>query len=188
MNIMKNLNGIDSLKFIMAIIIIGVHSCIFEELGNGYWEMIVKNITYLCVPTFFVISSFFFFKKIRMLNSIAEKKKQLWHFEKRLMLLYTFWIVVQLPYVIYVQKYHELSDIIRFLRDIFFGSTFIASWFMGAMITGMPIVFMLSKNRFSKVLVTGLLCVVYMFVCQDISWGGWLIGIERMLQVLNYHF
>ncbi|WP_073345995.1 acyltransferase family protein [Bacteroides congonensis] len=97
---MRNLNGIDLLKFIMSIIIVGVHSCVFEMLANDYFGVLINNISNVCVSTFFVISSFFFFCKVRSLTTTKEKNRQLLMFEKRTLFLYLFWIVVQLPYMV----------------------------------------------------------------------------------------
>ncbi len=57
---------------------------------------------------FFVISSFFFFRKVRSLTTTKEKNRQLLMFEKRTLFLYLFWIVVQLPYIIYFVNIHFL--------------------------------------------------------------------------------
>lgn len=70
---MKNLNGIDLLKFIMSIIIVGVHSCVFEMLAKDYFGVLINNISNVCVPTFFVISSFFFFRKVRSLTTLKKR-------------------------------------------------------------------------------------------------------------------
>lgn len=87
---MRNLNGIDLLKFIMSIIIVNVHSCVFETLANDYWGGLIKTVSNVCVPTFFVISSFFFFRKVRSLTTTKEKNRQLLMFEKRTLFLYLF--------------------------------------------------------------------------------------------------
>lgn len=70
---MRNLNGIDLLKFIMSIIIVNVHSCVFETLANDYWGGLIKTVSNVCVPTFFVISSFFFFRKVRSLTTLKKR-------------------------------------------------------------------------------------------------------------------
>lgn len=159
---MKNFNGIDLLKFIMSIIIVGVHSCVFETLANDYWEVFIKNISNVCVPTFFVISSFFFFRKMRSLKNTKEKNKQLVMFEKRTLFLYLFWIVVQLPYIIYLRKYSFPYLGLSMIKDIFLGETFIASWFLGAMIVGMPIVYIINRNRLGIIALIISLIYVYL--------------------------
>lgn len=87
---MRNLNGIDLLKFIMSIIIVGGHSCVFEMLANDYFGVLINNIFNVCVSIFFIISSFFFFRKVRSLTTTKEKNRQLLMFEKRTLFLYLF--------------------------------------------------------------------------------------------------
>ena len=160
---MKNLNGIDLLKFIMSIIIVGVHSCVFEMLAKDYFGVLINNISNVCVPTFFVISSFFFFRKVRSLTTTKEKNRQLLMFEKRTLFLYLFWIVVQLPYIIYLRKYSFPYLGISMLKDIFLGETFIASWFLGAMIVGMPIVYGVNRQWARNVIVL-IISVIYVYM------------------------
>ena len=105
----------------------------------------IKPLGSLAVPEFFVISSFLFFIKARK-NGFSFDV--LWNFLKRLVLLYLFWVIVWLP-IILIQNDYGKEGIINgvgfFVRDFFFGHTFDASWFLGALITGMPIVWLLGK-------------------------------------------
>lgn len=107
----------------------------------------------MAVPTFFVISSFLFFRKARY----AEKQWNLvCHYVKRLALLYLFWCLVWSP-IIYIQKdyFHPISATVPLLlvRDFFLGSMFDASWFLGALLVGVPIVWGLSRLFRKDVLV-----------------------------------
>lgn len=69
-------------------------------------------------------------------------------FSKRLLLLYGFWCVVWSP-IVYIQKdyLHDFSllSIVLLVRDFFFGSIFDASWFLGALLVGVPLVWLLVK-------------------------------------------
>lgn len=170
---MRNLNGIDLLKFIMSIIIVSVHSCVFEILANDYLGGLIKTVSNVCVPTFFVISSFFFFRKVRSLTTTKEKNRQLLMFEKRTLFLYLFWIVVQLPYIIYLRKYSFPYLGLSMLKDIFLGETFVASWFLGAMIVGMPIVYGVNKKTSGCIIVliiSALYVYVYTYSMLSESW------------------
>lgn len=78
----------------------------------------------------------------------SENQRQvLFHFWHRLVLLYLFWIIVWSPIILMQKQYHHygLEGILLFVRDFFFGNTFDASWFLGALIVGVPIVYGLSK-------------------------------------------
>lgn len=140
---MRSFNGIDCLKYIMACLIVGVHTCLYEHYDSSM-GILFNNIVNACVPTFFVISSFFFFNKLQKMKLLRDKLKALFLFERRTILLYVFWILPQLPYIIYINKYPLLYTPLYLCKDFFCGQTFIASWFLGAMITGMPLVFLIN--------------------------------------------
>lgn len=133
-------NGIDLMKFIMAIVIVSIHTQMYTVLGQ--WYLVFQD---HAVPLFFAFSSFFFFKKIRKSNNRKESWDVLLHFEKRINLLYLFWIVVLMPAILYwwhTEYLHlPLIDLfLRFLKEYFLGSQFGAAWFFGSLIVAMPIV------------------------------------------------
>lgn len=70
---MKNLNGIDLLKFIMSIIIVGVHSCVFEMLAKDYFGVLINNISNVCVPTFLLYLLFSFSARCVALQQLKKR-------------------------------------------------------------------------------------------------------------------
>ena len=118
-----------------------------------FQNYVILPIENLAVPSFFVISSFLFFRKARY----AECQMNLvLHFMKRLCVLYLFWCVVWSP-IIYLQKeyFHPITVWVPLyiIRDFFFGSMFDASWFLGALLVGVPVVCGLSRLLKKDVLV-----------------------------------
>lgn len=73
----------------------------------------------------------------------------LWHYEKRLLKLYCFWIIVLSPAILFCwhKEYLDfsLTTPYLFIRNFFFAYQFGASWFFGALIVGVPIVYGLNK-------------------------------------------
>lgn len=140
----KLIPGLDVMKFIMAFLIVDIHVKGYLITPPLIQQNVVFPIEGLAVPEFFVISSFLFFSKIRR----SENKNQvLFHFLHRLILLYLFWIVVWSPIILIQKRYHHygLEGIVIFVRDFFFGNTFDASWFLGALIVGVPMIYGLSR-------------------------------------------
>ena len=120
----------------------------------------------MAVPLFFVISSFLFFRKARYAEQLSGV---LLHFVKRLAILYLFWCVVWIP-IIYIQKdyFHPMSAWIPIylVRDFFFGSMFDASWFLGALLVGVPLVTLLMK--YTKEWVGIIVCfIAYQFATSS---------------------
>lgn len=134
-------NGIDLMKFLMAIVIVSIHVQLHTVLGQWYLRFQDH-----AVPLFFVFSSYFFFKKMRerVLN-VKDMWKGLLDFEKHCNLLYIFWIVALSPVVLYWwhSEYLHLQPVelvLQFVKEYMLGSQFGASWFLGALIVATPIV------------------------------------------------
>lgn len=133
-------------------------------------DYVIHPIESLAVPTFFVISSFLFFRKTRY----AESQSGLvLHFMKRLCILYLFWCVVWSP-IIYIQKdyLHPMTALVPLyiVKDFFFGNMFDASWFLGALLVGVPMVWGLSRvfKRDFLVLIIPLLVYLYLQYVKDL--------------------
>lgn len=141
----KLISGLDVLKFVLAIFIVNIHLKPFMYAPD-WLRNIVNILSSFAVPAFFTISSFLFFRKIP--NERFEFGKQLFHFCKRLAILYLFWCIVWSP-IVYLQKdyLHDFSffSILLLIKDFFFASVFDASWFLGALLVGVPLVYLLTR-------------------------------------------
>lgn len=147
-NMKTNFNGLDLLKFLMALVVVMIHVKPNEpsELLNLVFTPLIK----VSVPLFFVISSFLFFLK---LNSIPSKNllgggKNITHFVSRSAKLYLAWFIIDLFYVIARKPYIQLGfpeGVLEFFKDLFLGSTFPGSWFISALVVAVTIIFFLSK-------------------------------------------
>ena len=141
---MDRYDSFDALKFILSIFIVAIHT---EFLGDYVYPFVR-----IAVPIFFMISSYLFFHKHREYDF-----KAFIHFLKRNLQLYLFWFVVLLPITLYARKYFfagfflGLKDLIC---DFFFGSTFLASWYIVAQIIAIAWIFLLSKKANNIVLLS----------------------------------
>lgn len=68
-----------------------------------------------------------------------------------------------MPYIIYLRKYSFPYLGLSMLKDIFLGETFVASWFLGAMIVGMPIVYGVNKKRVGYIIAL-IISVIYVYI------------------------
>ena len=70
-------------------------------------------------------------------------------YEKRLLKLYCFWIIALSPVILicWHKEYLDLSfySLYLFIRNFFLAYEFGASWFFGALIVGVPIVYLLTR-------------------------------------------
>ena len=173
----------DIVKFIMALMIVAIHSNLFP--------MVLYPWLRLAVPMFFIISSYFFFGNLRKLETDKEKKQRLYKYVKRNLILYAFWFVVLLPYTLCVQQYFDngiLIGIIKFIKSLLFGSTFPASWFIQASIVSVTVVFFASKKiKNGYLLVLSLL--IYCFAVFRSSYWSVIEDVTLINRVYNgYQF
>ncbi len=163
----RQYDGIDIAKAILCVFIMLIH---LNPFRGG--ENCIYPIVRIAVPLFFVFSSYFFFSKITF--SWVQDKAIVKRFVLRNLKLYAFWFVVLLPHTIQYKHYYEL----RFLgifetmpRDIFFASTFGASWFIMALIEGMLIVYCLRKI-IPQWAIVALSFLFYLFCCMYTNYYG----------------
>lgn len=132
---------------------------------------IISPLHEVAVPLFFVISAFLFFRKYRESEC---KLRTLWHFWKRLVVLYLFWCIVWSP-IIYLKKdyFHPISGATPLLmvKDFLFSSMFGASWFFGALLVCVPIVVVLIRVQRNR-LVWLFPLLVYTCLHQQIDGGA----------------
>ena len=78
----SGINGFDVLKFVMALMIVAIHTKVYnDQVFRVFFWPAVR----CAVPVFFILSSFFYFKKQRANN--FDYRKML-HFVKRICILY----------------------------------------------------------------------------------------------------
>lgn len=126
----KQFAGLDVLKFCMALLVVSIHARLFKEIGWLY--DFVHPLKYSAVPIFFVISSYLFFSRDQI------GLKALGHYLKRLGMFYLFWFVLLLPVTLRIRGW---SSLVGFLYNLSLGSTFRGSWFIMALLIGIPIIY-----------------------------------------------
>ena len=176
----ENGNKYDILKLVLAILIVGIHS---SKAG-----MILRPVLRLAVPLFFMISSYLFFLKQGTLNSWQERLKGLKKYAKRILLLYLFWFVLLLPFTIYYREWYVdfgLEKIVTIARSFFFGSTFVASWFLMASLMGVVIVWLLSRLKVKNSWIIVIGAVAYVLCCMVSNYYSLLSNSPRFTAAYN---
>jgi surface polysaccharide O-acyltransferase-like enzyme len=176
----KNGNKFDILKFVLAILIVCIHS---TKAG-----MILRPVFRLAVPLFFMISSYLFFLKQSTLNSKQDKYKGLKKYAKRILLLYLFWFLLLLPFTIYYREWYINFDhekLITIARSFFFGSTFIASWFLMASLIGVTIVWVLSQLKVKTSWIIAIGLVIYVLCCIVSNYYSLISSCPRFIVAYN---
>lgn len=164
----KQLNGggYDVLKYLMALLIVAIHSKAFY---GEYSSVFLKPLTEIAVPVFFILSSFFYFLK---LNNSENRWSILSTYLKRIGILYMFWFCVNLPVILHYKHYfiqNGIMDIFRLLSDIVLRTTYSGSWFLSATALAIVIYTIVSNSKFVKwILVTLSIALLFYINCIDV--------------------
>lgn len=173
MQAVKTDSRFDVLKFAMAMMIVALHTML--------WPDVLLPWLRIAVPVFFIISSYFFFKKVNKATSSREARSYLLVFVKRSAILYLFWFVVLLIPTIIMRRWFDygfLPGVAKMVLGILFDSSFVASWFITANIIGTCVIFYF--RRFKIVgFILGL--ALYLVCCASSSYYGAFPGFNSWL-------
>jgi hypothetical protein len=134
------------------------------------------------VPTFFVISSFLFFRGYFLLSASDGRSKgieKLLHFLKRLLILYLFWFIVWLPWIIKEKEllHHNMWENFGILiHGFFFSYTFHGSWFISGLLIAVTFVWFFDRYKLY------LLIPIVFFFCYGFLNGWYLPELYMFLQ------
>lgn len=99
-NVKKQFFAADIYKFICALLVASIHTQLMMDINEPIGFFIVKILSRLAVPSFFVLSGFFFFRKITFhcgkIKNCKENIHKLFTYEKRIIILYLIWTVIYL--------------------------------------------------------------------------------------------
>lgn len=154
----QNNSVFDIAKFMMALMVVAIHNRLYPELLFPWIRM--------AVPLFFVMSSYFLFEKLNRLTTESEKDRAVYQYIVRNFKLYLFYSVLFFP--IYAKDQQWFVDgiargLVLMVREVIFGSTFTASWFITACIIGTLLVYYGGKYVSDGVLIA-ISLAVYIFI------------------------
>ena len=125
-------NGIDLFKFIMAVVVVAIHTHPFENCTNSDFLKIYELMVNMAVPFFFLASGYFLGMKMNW--SFAENLddtnriiKQL----KKIIQMYLIWTVLYLPLAIYhfiSLKTIPIKAVLIYIRGFLFIGEQYNSW------------------------------------------------------------
>ena len=144
----KSYNSIDLVKFIWSLLIIVIHSQPLLEFSDAANYIFNSSVCRLAVPFFFIVSGFFFANGLEKTNN---KQKYFLFYEKKLIILYLFWQIINLPLniLIYVEKYPH-AGVIKYVfllcRTIFLCGNGV-TWYILAMAEAAVVLYLINKFR-----------------------------------------
>ncbi|MBQ0164440.1 MAG: acyltransferase [Bacteroidales bacterium] len=153
----------DILKITLAVLIVALHT---RPLSNDF-----QPILRLAVPIFFIMTSFFFYNKVKDLGK-EETNAALGKFVCRNLLLYLFWFIVLIPVTLYRHNWFDsgiVMGLARMIRSFLFGSTFAASWFITSSVIAVTLTTFISR-RCKNVWLLILSLLAYLFCSLDANY------------------
>lgn len=161
----KNMSLVDIFKLLFAIGIVAIHSKLF--IGNSIYEWVFLHAALrLAVPFFFCTSGYFFYLSLKKGNSI---KQVTYKYLKRIMIPFVFWLLLNLPIVIY--NYHQeglkISNMIaKIFRSLIF-YPWGALWYLLALMVA--IVFIIpfyKRNKLTLIVWIGAILYLFCLICN----------------------
>ena len=163
----KCYDGIDVLKFLMALLVVVLHLHPFKGI-SPYWDYLTtQGLTRVAVPFFFLTAGFFLFRKMRedAVDWAAIRK-----YVRRIFYMLVAWSLVYLPFFIKtsVRYYHDDlgKGILRLIKGFFYNGVQYHLWFLPVLIYSVLFVaFLLSRRmRIGKILLLTLPLEVLLIV------------------------
>lgn len=153
-------NKFDITKFILSILIICLHSNSFPIIFTPLFR--------IAVPLFFIITSYFFFSKMKIAKNNEERNALFFHYIKRNFFLLTFWSIVLIIPICIRNHWIEMqvpNIIYSIVKCFFIGSTFQGSWFISATILATSIIYILCYKFKIKDRTLFVWCIALYIIC-----------------------
>ncbi len=154
-------NKFDILKIVLSFFILCLHSGIFSLSFRPLFRM--------AVPLFFIMSSYFFFSKLRYISDAKERGQALAKYLKRIFFLLLFWTILFIvPNTLQREWYvHGFPRALLYALQAFcLNSTFMASWFLSSTIISTAIIYWaIYKARIPDWVTMSISLILYLFCC-----------------------
>lgn len=142
----RQYSAIDIARYVSALLVVAIHVYPFVDISETFNLYFMQCVCRLAVPFFFVVSGFFFFRKIIPgQDNLPHLKKYLF----RLGRIYVIWSILYLPYVIwnYASTGFGWQSILGYVRDFFLTGSYYHLWFLPSLMTGVAIVYFLYLKK-----------------------------------------
>ena len=145
----KQIPGFDILTFIMSIGIVGVHCHLCQAvcLVNNFLGGVISGYHSLCVPGFFIVSSYLFFRKCWN-QGFKNSNMSFVRFMKRMSSIYLFYFILLSPIIIINRGWFFMGleqGLYTFFLDILLRYTYPGSWFLSALMVSVTTVWICGR-------------------------------------------
>lgn len=173
-NMMENFNSIDAFKWIMAILVVAIHTQPFILCTNRGFMGLYNNLIELAVPFFFVSSGYLLFRKFDKDLCTQGNFERIKYSIVRYLKIYLVWTAIYLPVTIfgyYQDNTGFLYSVLHFLRGLLItGSNYYSwsLWYLLSTVYALATIYILMKlGRYEKSIAT--ISVMVLLVAGGIS-------------------
>ncbi len=143
--IINNLN-LDTYRFIIAFLIIGIHVFPLSSISEPLDFLFTQVFCRIGVPFFLIITGYF------ILTKSIENKETLIKYTKKILLIYLISMLFYLPINIYAHHFNNLG-LFGILKLIFIEGTMYHLWYFPGLILGLWLTYFLIKKINKKLLI-----------------------------------
>ena len=151
---LQNNNAIDCVKFIMAILVVAIHTTPFSFLHSEVVTTFFDVTTSLAVPFFFMTSGYFLYNKI-VNSDLDVKLERIRRWWKKIARLYLVWTLIYLPFTIYgfcLDGVSPFKSFLVFVKNVLLvGQNYYSwpLWYLLAMLVAGGLIYLMEKLHFS---------------------------------------
>lgn len=139
----KVYGALDLAKFVMAVLILLGHTANEWAHSTGILHYLLS--CDFTVPTFFAISGFLFFNKLKQMNMRSERVAYYKKWSVRILKMYLVWTLIYFVFVLtgWIQNGVTLIRVLKYLMFSVTAMSYATIWFLPALWMGMTICFLL---------------------------------------------
>lgn len=179
----KYYHAIDLVRVVAAFIVVAVHTdplITYFETGNYFINTVIGR---LVVPYFFIVSGFFFARKIDFNVPMQTDIHLLKAFLKKIGWIYLIWSAIFLPFqwLDWLRRGDDMEYWVTYIHEFFFKGSYYPLWYLTGLIVATALAYVLFKclKPWMVLVVTGILFVIGVSMnayYHVFGLDGWLEG------------
>lgn len=175
----RNYNAVDLMKFIMAIVVVAIHTHPFEAINNAAFNEFLNSVTDMAVPFFFLASGYMLALKLTNPFSSEKDLSVIKKYTIRMAKLYLLWTAVYFPLMVYEYIKDGLpvvKAVLQYLQYfVFVGDKHL--WYLLSAVYALLLIMFLLKCKLSPEKIAVIAIVI--------SLVSWAVSYLPYLQVSN---
>lgn len=160
----KYYHAIDLVRVVAAFVVVAVHTdplMTYSETGNYFINTVIGR---LVVPYFFIVSGFFFARKIDFTAPMQTDIHLLKVFLKKIALIYLIWSAIFLPFqwLDWLKRGDDMEYWVTYVHEFFFKGSYYPLWYLTGLIVATTLAYVLFKwlKTWMVLVITGILFVI----------------------------